>query len=122
MDWIIKKIFSPSGAAEVFTAKYTNHANGFYAKMQSSDKTCTNSNAKGSGGRLTLLNFRRTIAGVATRKKQLSREEIHALRGKYKLVPNDKPFAEWMADLNREEKELEERKYQRLAAMGKKHS
>ena len=57
---------------------------------------------------------------MATQKKQLSREEIHALRGKYKLMPADKPFAEWMADLNREEKELEERKIQRLAALGKK--
>jgi len=57
---------------------------------------------------------------MASRKKQLSREEIHALRGKYKLMPADKPFAEWMADLNREEKELEERKFQRLAALGKK--
>ena len=57
---------------------------------------------------------------MATRKNQLSREEIHALRGKYKRMPADKPFAEWMADLNREEKELEERKIQRLAAMGKK--
>ncbi|MGA2802671.1 MAG: hypothetical protein ABSE97_09950 [Verrucomicrobiota bacterium] len=49
---------------------------------------------------------------MASRKKQLSHEEIHALRGKYK-IPDDKPFAEWMAELNREEKELEERKYQR---------
>jgi len=56
---------------------------------------------------------------MASQKKKLSREEIHALRGKYKM-PGDKPFAEWMAELNREEKELEERKYQRLAALGKK--
>ena len=52
-------------------------------------------------------------------RKKLSREEIHALRGSFK-TPNDKPFAEWMADLNREEKELEEKRYQRLAALGKK--
>ena len=51
---------------------------------------------------------------MASQKKKLSRDEIHALRGKYK-IPGDKPFAEWMAELNREEKELEERKYQRLA-------
>jgi hypothetical protein len=57
---------------------------------------------------------------MATRKKQLSREEIHALRGSLKRPPGGKPFAEWMADLNREEKELEERKFQRLAALGKK--
>jgi hypothetical protein len=31
-------------------------------------------------------------------------------------MPNDKSFAEWMADLNREEKELEERKLQRFSA------
>jgi hypothetical protein len=52
-------------------------------------------------------------------RKKLSREEIHTLRGKFK-TPSDKPFAEWMAELNREEKELEERKFQRLAALGKK--
>lgn len=57
---------------------------------------------------------------MASEKKKLTHDEIHALRGKYKLMPADKPFAEWMADLNREEKELEERKVQRLAAMGKK--
>ena len=57
---------------------------------------------------------------MATRKKKLSREEIHALRGSLKLNTGSKPFAEWMADLNREEKELEERRFQRLAAMGKK--
>jgi len=48
------------------------------------------------------------------------REFIHACRGKFKAKPGDKPFAEWTADLKREEKELEERKFQRLAALGKK--
>jgi hypothetical protein len=61
---------------------------------------------------------------MATRKKKLSpeqmREFIHSLRGKYKLNRGGKPFAEWMADLNREEKELEERKFQRLFALGRK--
>jgi hypothetical protein len=56
-------------------------------------------------------------------RKKISNEEmrkrIHALRGSLKIKPGEKPFAEWMADLNREEKGLEERKYQRLAAMGK---
>lgn len=56
---------------------------------------------------------------VMADRKKLSREEIHALRGKFK-TPGDKPFAEWMAELNREEKELEEKRYQRLAALGKK--
>jgi hypothetical protein len=56
---------------------------------------------------------------MASEKKKLTHEEIHALRGKYKLVPNDKPFAEWMADLNREEKELEEAKFARTHFKGK---
>jgi hypothetical protein len=50
---------------------------------------------------------------MANRKK-LSRSEIHALRGSVKLNLGGKTFTEWMADLNREEKELEERKFQRL--------
>ncbi len=45
---------------------------------------------------------------------------IHALRGKYKGKPGDKPFAEWWAEHKREEKELEERRIQRFMAMGKK--
>ena len=58
---------------------------------------------------------------MAGRKKMSPaemRKYIHSLRGKFK-TPGDKPFAEWMADMNREEKELEERKFQRLAALGK---
>jgi hypothetical protein len=69
---------------------------------------------------LTLADFGRTIAVVATQKKQLSREEIHALRGSLKRKPGDKPFAEQWAEYKREEKELEDRKFQRLAKMGKK--
>jgi len=53
-------------------------------------------------------------------RKKLSLEEIHALRGSLKRKPGDKPFAEWMVDLNREEKELEEKRFQRLAALSKK--
>jgi hypothetical protein len=52
-------------------------------------------------------------------RKKLSREEIHALRGKFKLKTGDKPFAEEWAEYKRKEKELEERKFQRLAALGK---
>jgi hypothetical protein len=52
-------------------------------------------------------------------RKKLSRQEIHALRGSFK-TPGDKPFAEWMAELNREEKELEERKFQRRAVLANK--
>lgn len=57
---------------------------------------------------------------MAGRKKKLTRAELHAMRGKYKLNTVGKSFAEWMADMNREEKELEERRFQRLAALGKK--
>ena len=47
------------------------------------------------------------------------RKLIHSFRGKFK-TPGDKPFAEEWAEYKREEKELEERKFQRLAALGKK--
>lgn len=57
---------------------------------------------------------------MAGRKKSLSREEIHALRGKYKLNTGGKPFAEWWAEQKRKDKDLEERRFQRLAALGKK--
>lgn len=61
---------------------------------------------------------------MAGRKKNPSPEEmrklIHSFRGKFKMKPGDKPFAEWWADHKREEMELEERKFQRLAALGKK--
>jgi hypothetical protein len=60
--------------------------------------------------------------GMARRKKLSPaemRKYIHSLRGSFK-TPGDKPFAEWMAELNREEKELEEKRYQRLAALGKR--
>jgi hypothetical protein len=45
---------------------------------------------------------------------------IRSVQSVCKPKPGDKPFAEWMAEYKREEKELEERKFQRLAAMGKK--
>jgi len=62
----------------------------------------------------------RRVEAVRRRKKTLSREEIHALRGKFKLNTGGKSFSQWWADHKREEKELEERRYQRLAALGKK--
>ena len=58
--------------------------------------------------------------GGSTAKTEKMRKLIHSLRGKFKMKPSDKPFAEWMAEMNREEKELEERRFQRLAALGKK--
>ena len=58
------------------------------------------------------------------RKKKLSPDEmrkyINSFCGVFKRKPADKPFAEWWADYKHEEKELEERKFQRLAALGKK--
>jgi len=48
------------------------------------------------------------------------REQIHAFRGKFKFNIGGQLYTEWMADLNREEREREERKFQRLAALGKK--
>ena len=59
------------------------------------------------------------MAGQKKMSPMEMRRYIHSLRGKFK-TPGDKPFAEWMAELNLEEKELEERKFQRLAALGKK--
>jgi hypothetical protein len=57
---------------------------------------------------------------MPTRKKKLSpdrmRKFIHSLRGKFNFNTGGKSFREWMADLNREEKELEERKSQRGCA------
>jgi hypothetical protein len=41
---------------------------------------------------LTLPDFRRTLAVMASRKKQLSREEIHAMRGSLKRKPGDEQF------------------------------
>ena len=61
---------------------------------------------------------------MARRKKKPSptemRKLIHSFRGKYKLNTGGKSFSEWWADYKREEKELEERKFQRLAALGRK--
>jgi hypothetical protein len=48
------------------------------------------------------------------------RKLINSMRGMFKRKPGDKPFAEEWAEYKREEKELEERKFQRLAALGKK--
>jgi hypothetical protein len=40
------------------------------------------------------------------------------LRGSIKFNTGGKPFTEWMADLNREEKELEEAKFLRMTRAG----
>jgi hypothetical protein len=61
--------------------------------------------------------------GMAGRKKMSPaemRKFIHACRGQIKFNTGGKSFSEWWADYKREEKELEERKFQRLAALGKK--
>ena len=48
------------------------------------------------------------------------RKLISSVRGSLKRNPGEKPFAEQWAEYKREKKELEERKFQRLAAFGKK--
>jgi hypothetical protein len=53
-------------------------------------------------------------------KAEEMRKYIHSLRGSLKRKPGDKPFAEEWAEYKRTEKELEDRKFQRLAALGKK--
>ena len=53
-----------------------------------------------------------------TKKQAVLREYIHSLRGKFKVKPAEKPFAEWMAELNGEEKELEEAKLLRMERAG----
>ncbi len=62
---------------------------------------------------------------MAGRKKKLSpyemRKLIHSFRGKFKLKTGGKSFSQWWADYKREEKELEERKFQGLAVLGKNH-
>lgn len=58
------------------------------------------------------------------KREKISQEEIrkfiNSMCGKYKLKPGEKPFAEQWAEYKREEKELEERKLQRLSALGGK--
>jgi len=53
----------------------------------------------------------------AERDKE-AREEIHSMRGRYKFNTGGKSFVEWMADLNREEKELEAAKLARMTRAG----
>ena len=62
----------------------------------------------------------RAMAGRKKLSPAEMRKFIHACRGKFKLNTSGKPFSQWWADYKREEKELEERKFQRLAALGKK--
>jgi len=70
-----------------------------------------------------MVSRKKKLSPDLSRRNQMKAEEmrklVHSFRGKFK-IPGDKPFAEWMAELNREEKKLEERKFQRLAALGKK--
>ncbi len=58
------------------------------------------------------------------RKKKLSREQldklIDSIQAKFRIKPGEKPFAEEWAEYKREERELEERKFQRHMALGKK--
>ena len=43
---------------------------------------------------------------------------LRRLRGCLKRQPGEKPFAEWWAEYKREEKELEEAKFQRMKRAG----
>jgi hypothetical protein len=56
----------------------------------------------------------------STAKAEEMRKFIHSFRGKIKLNTSGKPFDQWWADHKREERELEEKRFQRLAALGKK--
>ena len=51
-------------------------------------------------------------------KTEEMRKLIHSFRGRFKLNTSGKSFSQWWAELNREEKELEEKRFQRLAALG----
>jgi hypothetical protein len=55
-------------------------------------------------------------------RKKFSRAQvvatIRSIQSVCKQKPGDKPFAEEWAEYKRTEKELEERKFQRLAALG----
>lgn len=48
------------------------------------------------------------------------RKLIHSCRGSLKRKPGEKRFAEEWAEHKREEKELEERRFQRLMDLGKR--
>ena len=56
--------------------------------------------------------------------KKLSRADVHkqidAFRGIVKQTPGDKPSVEQWAETKRAEKESDDRKFQRLAALGGK--
>jgi hypothetical protein len=56
--------------------------------------------------------------------KKLTRADVHkqidAFRGIVKQTPGDKPSVEQWAETKRAEKELGERKFQRLAAVARK--
>ena len=58
------------------------------------------------------------IALMAGRKKKLSRAEIHALRGSIKFDCGGEAFPERWTKYKREEKELEEGRFRRLATVG----
>jgi hypothetical protein len=61
---------------------------------------------------------------MAGRKKVsvgIARKRIRAFRGTLKRAPGRKPFALEWAEHKLEEKRLEEKKFRRLAALGKKN-
>ena len=54
----------------------------------------TNSVWKRNETEIDAINFQAHNRHMASEKKKLTHDEIHALRGKYKLMPADKPFVE----------------------------
>lgn len=66
----------------------------------------------------------RRVEAVRRRKKKLSPEKvhelIHSMRGCLKRKPGEKSLVQELIEKRRAEKELEDRKFQRLASLGKK--
>jgi hypothetical protein len=63
---------------------------------------------------------------MPSRKKKLTPKQldelINSIQAKFRYKPGEKPFAEEWAEYKREERELEERKFQRHMALGKNSS
>jgi len=65
-------------------------------------------------------NFRATRRAEASRRRKKCGNASTPCAAASSESPGDKPFAEWMAELNREEKELEEKRYQAARRSGQK--
>jgi len=60
------------------------------------------------------------MAGRKKPSRAKVQKRIHAYRGIFKLKPGEKSVVQELLEERRAEEELEERKFQRLAALGKK--